>query len=323
MNRREFVALLSGTAAAWPLTVRGQQSHKVWRIGFIAHRHEKFYEPLFQRLRELGYEEGRNLIVERRYAQGHAERFQEFADEMVRLNVDIIIVITTPAAQAAKRATNTIPIVHPAAIDPVGTGLVASLAHPGGNLTGLAVLNAELSAKRLEVLHEVIPRLSHGAVLWNAANPANSLAWAETKNAAHVLAVTLQSYEVRDVNDFDGAFARITQQSPDFLYVLQDALTLQNRNRIIDFANQKRLPSMFVGKEWVEEGGLMSYGDNLPERYRRAASYVDKILRGAKPADLPVEQPTLFELVFNLKTAKAIGISIPSALLSRADELIE
>jgi putative tryptophan/tyrosine transport system substrate-binding protein len=323
VRRREFISILTSGVAVWGLNAHGQQSGKFWHVGFIAHTQEKFYEPLFQRLRELGYEEGRNLVVERRYAQGHAERFQEFADEMVRLNVDVIIVITTPAAQAAKRSTTAIPIVHPAAIDPVGTGLVASLARPGGNVTGLAVLNAELSAKRLEVLHEVIPGLSHGAVLWNAANPANSLAWEETKNAASVLAVTLKSYEVRDVNDFDGAFARIAQQGPDFLYVLQDALTLQNRRRIIDFANQKRLPSMFVGKEWVEEGGLMCYGDNLPERYRRAASYVDKIRRGAKPADLPVEQPTLFELVFNLKTAKAIGITIPPALLSRADEIIE
>src|SRR6476620_2153498 len=254
MRRRELIAL-AGIAVAWPLMARAQQSAKVWRIAFIAHRHEKFYEPLFQRLRELGYEEGRNLIVERRYAQGHADRFQEFADEVVRLNVDVIIVITTPAGQAAKRATTTIPIVHPAAIDPVGTGLVASLARPGGNLTGLAVLNAELSAKRMEVLKEVIPRLSHGAVLWNAANPANSLAWEETRNAARVLGVTLQSHEVRDVDDFDGAFARIVQQGPDFLYVLQDALTLQNRRHIIDFANEKRLPSMYVGKEWVEEGG--------------------------------------------------------------------
>jgi len=323
MNRRHFIALGGAGVAVLPLSAQAQQSDKVWRIGFIAHKHERFYEPLFGRLRELGYEEGRNLIVERRYAQGHADRFQEFADEMVRLNVDVIIVVTTPAAQAAMRATTTIPIVHPAVIDPVGTGLVASLARPGGNLTGLAILNAELSARRLEVLKEVIPRLSNGAVLWNAANPANAVAWKETDNAARVLAVTLQSYEVRNVNDFEGAFARIAQQRPDFLYVLQDALMLGHRRQIIDFANQNRLPSMFVGKEWVEEGGLMCYGVRLPEWYRRAASYVDKILRGAKPTDLPMEQPTLFELVFNLKTAKAIGVTIPPALISRADQVIE
>ena len=323
MRRREFIALMSGAIAAGPFGARAQQSGKVWRIGFIAHRYEIFYAPLFERLGELGYVEGRNLIIERRYAEGHAVRFEEFAAEMVRLNVDVIIVITTPAAQAVKRATTTIPIVHPAAIDPVGTGLVDSLAHPGGNLTGLAVLNAELSAKRMEVLKEVVPGLAKGTVLWNAANPANTLAWKETESAARALAVALRSQEVRDVNDFEQAFIVIAQQRPDFLFVLQDALTLQYRRQIINFANQNRLPSMFVGREWVVEGGLMCYGDRLPERYRRAAAYVDKILRGAKPADLPVEQPTQFELIFNLSTAKAIGVTIPPALLSRADEVIE
>jgi len=323
MNRRHFIVLVSAGLAVLPLRTRAQQSNTVWRIGFIAHKHEGFYEPLFRHLRELGYEEGRNLIVERRYAQGNADRFQEFADEMVRLNVNVIIVVTTPAAQAAKRATTTIPIVHPAVIDPVGTGLVASLARPGGNLTGLAIPDAELTAKRLDVLREVIPHLSNGAVLWNAANPANAVAWRETDKAAHALDVTLQSYEVQNVNDFEGAFAKIAQQHLDFLYVLQDALMLGNRRQIIDFVNRNRLASMFVGKEWVEQGGLMCYGVRLPEWYRRAASYVDKILRGAKPADLPVEQPTLFELVFNLRTAKAIGVTIPPALISRADEVIE
>jgi putative ABC transport system substrate-binding protein len=278
---------------------------------------------LFDGLRELGYVEGRNLIVERRYAEGHADRFPEFAAEMVRLKVDVIIVVTTPAALAAKKATTTIPIVHPAAIDPVGTGLIASLAHPGGNVTGLSVLNAELSAKRLEVLKEVVPGLSRGALLWNAANPANTLAWKESEGAARALGVALQSQEVRDPKDFEGAFAMMAQQRPDVLLVLQDALTLEYRKEIIAFALQMRLPSMFVGKEWVVEGGLMSYGDRLPERYRRAADLVDRILKGEKPADLPVEQPTKFELVINLKTAKAIELAIPPALLARADEVIE
>jgi ABC-type uncharacterized transport system substrate-binding protein len=322
MGRREFIMLLGG-AAAWPLTALAQQSGKIWRIAFLAHRYESFYDALFEGLRELGYIEGRNLIIERRYAEGHAERFQEFAAEMVRLNVDIVIVITTPAALAVKKVTTTIPIVHPAAIDPVGTGLVASLAHPGGNLTGLAVLNAELSAKRLELLKEVVPGLSRAAVLWNAANPANTLAWRETDGAAHALGVTLQSDEVRDVKDFEGAFGTIARQRPDALLVLQDALTLQYRKEIIDFALRNRLPSMFVGKEWAREGGLMSYGDRLPERYRRAAQIVDRILKGEKPADLPVDQPTNFELVVNLKTAKAIGLEIPPLLLTRADEVIE
>ena len=323
MKRRELIVLIGGAIAARPLGARAQQSGKIWRIGFIAHRYEKFYDPLFQGLRELGYVEGQNLIVERRYADGRTERFQGFADEMVRLKVDIIIVVTTPAALAARNATTTIPIVHPAAIDPVGTGLIASLSRPGGNITGLAVLNAETSAKRLELLREVVPGLSQGAVLWNAANPANALAWKETEGAGRALGVTLQSHEVRSPKDFESAFAMIAQQRPNILLVLQDALTLEFRKEIIGFALQERLPSMFVGKEWVEEGGLMSYGDRLPERYRRAADLVDRILKGAKPADLPVEQPTTFELVVNLKTAKAIGLTLPLTFLARADHVIE
>jgi putative tryptophan/tyrosine transport system substrate-binding protein len=322
MKRRVFLTVLAGTAA-WPLVARGQQSGKIWRIGFIAHRYEKFYDPLFQGLRELGYTEGQNLIIERRYAEGHAERFQDFAAEMVHLKVDAVIVVTTPAAFAVRNATTTIPIIHPAAIDPVGTGLIASLAHPGGNVTGLAVLNAETSAKRLELLREVVPALSRGAVLWNAANPANTLAWKETEGAGRALGVALQSVEVRAPKDFEGAFAGIAEQHPDVLLVLQDALTLDYRKEIIGFTLRERLPTMFVGKEWVEEGGLMSYGDRLPERYRRAADIVDRILKGTKPADIPVEQPTTFELAVNLKTAKAIGLTLPPTFLARADQVIE
>jgi len=322
MKRRVFLTVLAGIAAL-PLVARAQQSGKIWRIGFIAHRYEKFYDPLFQGLRELGYTEGQNLIVERRYAEGHAERFQDFAAEMVRLKVDEFIVVTTPAAFAVRNATTTIPIIHLAAIDPVGTGLIASLAHPGGNITGLAVLNAETSAKRLELLREVVPALSRGAVLWNAANPANALAWKETEGAGRALGVALQSVEVRDSKDFEGAFAAIAEQHADILLVLQDALTLDYRKEIIGFTLKERLPSMFVGKEFVEEGGLMSYGDRLPERYRRAAEIVDRILKGTKPADIPVEQPTTFELVVNLKTAKAIGLALPPTFLARADQVIE
>jgi putative ABC transport system substrate-binding protein len=323
MRRRDFIAFFGSGLAGWPLGVLAQQSGKIWRIGFLAHRYEKFYDPLFQGLHELGYIEGQNLIVERRYAEGRVERFQEFAAEMVRLKVDVIIVVTTPAAFAARKETTTIPIVHPAAIDPVGTGLIASLAHPGGNITGLAVLNAETSAKRLQLLREVVPGLSRGAVLWNAANPANGLAWKETEGAARSLGVALQSQEVRGPKDFEDAFAAIAEQHPDILLVLQDALTLEHRKEIIGFALREQIPSMYVGKEWVEEGGLMSYGDRLPERYRRAADLVDRILRGAKPADLPVEQPTTFELVVNLKTAKAIGLNLSPTFLARADQVIE
>src|SRR3981081_933845 len=233
MRRRDFLTIVGGGAIGWPLAARGQQAAKIWRIGFIAHRYEKFYGPLFEGLRELGYVEGQNLIIERRYAEGRTERFQEFAAEMVRLNVDLIIVVTTPAALAARNATTTIPIVHPAAIDPVGTGLIASLAHPGGNVTGLSVLNAETSAKRLELLKEVVPGLSRGAVLWNAANPANSLAWKETEGAGRVLGVALQSNEVRGPRDFESAFAMIAQEHPDVLLVMQDPLPLEYRKEII------------------------------------------------------------------------------------------
>ena len=322
MRRREFIAFATSAIFASP-RVFAQQSGKIWRVGFVAHRYEKFYDPLFAGLRELGYVEGQNLVVERRYAEGHAEHFKDIAQELVKLNVDAIIVVTTPAAMAARNETKTIPIIHPAAIDPVGTGLIASLAHPGGNVTGLAVLNAETSAKRVELMREVLPGISKGVVLWNSANPANSLAFRETESAGLKLGVKLLSQEVRSPKEFEAAFAAISSQHPDILIVVQDALTLEYRKEIIDFTLRNKLPSMFVGKEWVEEGGLMSYGDRLPERYRRAADLVDKVLRGAKPADIPVEQPTTFELAVNLRTARSMGLALSPAFLARADLVIE
>ena len=278
---------------------------------------------MFEGLRELGYAEGKNLVVERRYAEGHAERFQEFAAEMVRLKVDVIIVTTTPAALAVKTATATIPVVFPNAISPVESGVVESLAHPGGNVTGGAAQTAALSTKRLAILKEVIPGLSRGAVLWNAANPALAYPWRQTQSAAGELGVALQSLEVRVPKDIESAFAMMVADRPDALIVLQDALTLQHRKEIIDFTIQKRLAGMFVAKEWVVVGGLMSYGENLADMYRRGAYFVDKVLKGAKPADLPVEQVTKFELILNLKTAKAMELTIPAAFLATADEVIE
>ncbi len=292
-------------------------------MGFIAHGHESFYDVLFEGLREYGYEEGRNLIVERRYARGQAERFKEFAAEMVRLNVDIIIVVTTPAALAVMNATKTIPIVHPNAIDPLNTGLIASLAHPGGNLTGGAQLTAEASAKRLQILKTVVPGLSHAAALWNPGNSAIVFSWKETQGAARVLGLILQSHEVQGPKDFAAAFAAIAEERPNALLVLQDAVTMQQRSEIIDFAIKERLPSMFQEKGWAEAGGLMSYGENLASMYRRAAYFVDRIFKGAKPADLPVEQATKFDMVLNLRTAKAIGLTIPDSILALANEVIE
>jgi putative ABC transport system substrate-binding protein len=316
MKRREFITLLGG-AAAWPLAARAQQAARVWRIGFITHStNDAAYASLFERLRELGYVEGQNIIVKRRYAEGRAERFQEFAAEMVRLKADVVITSTTPAALALRNATTTIPIVIPTAIDPVGTGLIASLAHPGGNITGGALLSAELGAKRLELLKEVVPGLSRTAVLWNGANPANALAWRETEGAARALGVTLQSHDVRGLQDFNIAFAAMAQQRPDAVSILTDALITQYQKQIVDFAINERLASVFPSKDPIKLGGLLSYGPHYSEMMRRAASQVDKILRGAQPADLPMEQPTTFELVINLNTASAVGVVVPPIMLS-------
>ena len=321
MRRRKFISVLGGTAFAWPLAARAMPEKK-WLIGFIAYRPVRSYDSLFDGLRELGYVEGQNIVVERRYAEGSAERFQDFAREMVQSKADVIIVVTTPAALAVMQETTTIPIVHPAAIDPVGR-LVESLAHPGKNLTGGAILYAELSAKRLQLLKETVPGLSRTAVLWNAANPANASAWRETESAARALGVSLQPHEVRGSQDFEAAFAAMAEERPDALLLLEDQLTFQYRKEIVDFALHNLLPSSFVGREAVEIGGLMSYGARLSDMYHRAAAFVDKILKGAKPADLPMEQPTRFELYINAKTAKALGLTVPPSLLDLADEVIE
>jgi putative ABC transport system substrate-binding protein len=323
MRRRDFIRAMGGAAAVFPLATYAQQTGKVWRMGFLAQGYEKFYDALFDGLKDLGYQEGRNLIVERRYAEGHTERFKEFAAEMVRLKADVIVVSTTPAGFAVKSPATNIPVVFPNAISPVESGLIASLSHPGGNITGGAAQTAALSTKRLEILKEVVPALSRGAVLWNGNNPALAYPWKLTQDAAGALGVKLDPFEVRSPTDIETAFARMTETRPDALIVLQDALTLQHRKEIIDFTVERRLPGMFVAREWVASGGLMSYGENLAEMYRRGAYFVDKILKGAQPADLPVEQVTKFELIINLKTAKAMGWTIPPEILATADDVIE
>jgi putative ABC transport system substrate-binding protein len=323
MRRRDLIVLVGSGVTEWVLSARAQEIGKTWRMGFLAHGYETFYAELFTGLRELGYEEGRNLVVERRYAEGHAERFPDFAAEMVRLNVDVIIVVTTPAALAVKKATSTIPVVFPNAINPVETGVVATLAHPRDNVTGGAIPTAELSAKRLELLKEVMPVLSRAAVLWNSGNPSVSLGLRDTRIAAQKFGVKLEPLELRQPEDLAITFAKLTQDRPDVLIVFQDAITLQHRNQIIDFNAQQRLPAMYTAREWAREGGLMSYGENLGTMFHRAAYFVDRIFKGAKPADLPVEQPTKFDLVLNLKTASALGITFPPLTLARADEVIE
>jgi putative ABC transport system substrate-binding protein len=297
---------------------------KVYRVGYLAAipPPAHLWEALLDGLREYGYSEGRNLVFERRFSEGHAERFAAFAAEMVQLKIDCIIAITTPAALAVKNATQTIPVVMTTAIDPVGAGLVASLARPGGTVTGNAILYPELSTKRLELLKDVVPGLSHVVVLWNAANPANASVWQATQAAAGALGLLLQAQEVRSAQDFEDAFARTAQVHPEALLVLDDALIAMHRQHIAEFATQQHLPSVFAARESVVAGGLMSYGPSLSDLFRRAATYVDKILQGVKPADLPMEQPLKFELVINLKTAKALGITIPPHLLVLADEVI-
>jgi len=306
-----------------PLAAEAQPAGKPWRIGYIGTVYTRSHDAFSEGLREFGYVEGRNIILERRFSEGKAERFPEFAAEMVRLKADVIVVATTPAAIAAKNATKTIPIVFPTAIDPVGAGVVTSLARHGSNVTGISRLSSDLEGKRLEFLKQAVPMLSRVAVLWNAANPANASAWRETQEAARALALVLRSHDVGGSTDFESAFAVMAQERPDALFVLEDGLISRHRRPIVDFATRKRLATMFSAREVVEAGGLMSYGPSTRELFRRAAYYVDKILKGAKPADLPFEQPTKFELVINMKTAKALGLTIPQTILLRADQVIE
>ena len=324
MNRRRFLRAVSAGLLVAPIAAEAQQTGKVWRIGFISVTHRADAEDtFFRRLGELGYVEGQNLITERRYSEGRAERFSEFATELVRLKVDVIVVNTTPAALAVKRSTQTIPIVIPTAIDPVAAGLVASLARPGGNITGLTNQAPELIGKRLQLLKEAIPRLSRVAVLWNAANPANARPWRETQHAGRALGVALQSQEVRGPADFERVFAVMAREHPDALLFLGDALTIQHAGEVVGFVTRSRIPSMFDRAEMTAAGGLMSYGTQFTDLWRRGAVLVDKILKGAKPADLPVAQPMTFELVINLKTAKALGLTIPPSLQQRVDQVIE
>jgi putative ABC transport system substrate-binding protein len=274
-------------------------------------------------LRELGYVEGQNLVVEYRWADGDIARLPALAAELVRLRVDVLVATTNPAVLAARQATSTIPIVFAASSDPVGTGLVASLAHPGGNVTGLSLVTPELSGKRLQLLRETLPQLARVALLWDAGNVGMADRVKETEAAARQLGVALHVEWVRDLAGLDRAFATLAQARPDAFLTTVEPFTGDHRQRIVAFAAQQRLPAMYEERDFVDAGGLMAYGPNLAANYRRAATYVDKILRGTKPADLPVEQPTKFELVINLKTAKALGLTIPQSLLRRADEVIQ
>jgi len=303
-----------------------QQPTKPARIGYLsggtpsAARH--LLEAFRQGLRELGYTEGQNVTIDYRWAEGRADQLPGLAEELVRLKADVIVTHGAVATRAARAATGAIPIVFASSGDAVATGLVASLARPGGNVTGLTIIAPELTGKRLELLKEAIPRFTRLAVLWNAANPVVVPEFRETEAAARTLGVQIQSLEVTEPRGFARAFSSVTGR-PDALIVLSDAMFLSQNAQIVGFAAKNRLPAMYAESEFVVAGGLMSYGSNLVVQYRRAATYVDKILRGAKPADLPVEQPTKFELIINTKTAKALGFTVPPSLLLRADQIIE
>jgi putative ABC transport system substrate-binding protein len=325
MRRREFITLLGGAAAAWPIAARGQQIGKVYSIAFFtAGSSGAGALPAFvEALRQLGWIEGKNVVIEHRYAENRLDRLPELAAELVRLKVDVIVAAGTLAPLAAKQATTTIPIVMTSAGDPLGSGLVASLAQPGGNVTGLSLMVPDIGGKRLELLKELVPRISRVAVLWNAANPYSAHVLRETESAARTSGIEVQSLEVRGPNDFDKVFEAARLQHPDALITVEDPLTVNYRNQIADFAATNRLPAIHGVREFVEAGGLMAYGASLSDLYRRAAAYVDKILRGTKPADLPIQQPTKFEFVINLKAAKALGLTVPPTLLVRADEVIE
>jgi putative tryptophan/tyrosine transport system substrate-binding protein len=326
IRRREFIVTLGGAAATWPLTARAQQPNKKIRyLGLLlpGPPEASMGKATRDRLRGLGYTEGRDILLEARWADGKMERLDELAVELARLQLDAIIAYTTPGALAARKATTTIPIVFLFVGDPVGAGVVPSLARPGGNATGISLLATELAAKRLEILLEIAPKTSHVAMLFNDTNTGMVLRAREAQDAAAKLGVAIKSVGVHDLISFDSAFAMIDSEPVDALLTLVDPFTIQHRKRIVDFAAQRRLPAIYEAGEFVESGGLISYGPNLLIIEQRAAEYVDKIFKGAKPADLPVEQPSKFEMLINMKTATALSLSIPQSIMLRADRLIE
>jgi putative ABC transport system substrate-binding protein len=325
VTRREFITLLGGAAAAWPLAARAQQLTRLPTIGFFGSTTRSSWSgwvPAFvQRLRELGWIEGRTVVIEYRWAEGNPERFTEIADEFVRLKVDVIVTAGAEPVVALKQATAVIPIVFAAAADPVGSGLVGSLRRPGGNVTGLSVQAPDLVGKRLELLREVVPSLRRFAIVANVGSTGALLETREIQALAGKLGLEAVTLEIRRAEDIAPAFEAL--KGAEALYVCGDPLVSANRVRIVTFALTARLPTMYDHRGHVEAGGLMCYGPNFPELWRRTAEMVDKILRGASPADLPVEQPTKFELVVNLTTAKALGLKISESFLLRADEVIE
>jgi putative tryptophan/tyrosine transport system substrate-binding protein len=328
MRRREFIRFFFGGAAVvWTVAARAQQPNKIYRVGLLTTGAvgalDERRNILLSVLSARGFVDGRNLVLVQRSADARYERLDGLAAELKAANVDVIVTFGYPAALAAKKLTNDVPIVVTGAGDPVVTGLVEGLARPGGNITGVSELATELSAKRLEILRDALPALSRVAVLWNAADLGMTLRSRASEDAARVLGVRVQTLGVRDPNDFDHAFAEMTRERPDAILMVSDALTMLNRRRVVEFAMTNRLPTIFETGTLVREGGLMSYGPKQSAIGERAADLVARILRGARPADLPLELPTHFELLINLKTAQALGVTLPPTLLARADAVIE
>jgi putative ABC transport system substrate-binding protein len=325
MDRRAFIATLAGGLLAAPLAAEAQSPGKIARIGYLTTAQASDVDKAFrQRLRDLGYVEGRNVVIEYRSAHGRAERLPDLAAELAALRVDVVVAVTNPAIAAAKQATATIPIVMVVAVEPVSAGFVASPAHPGGNITGLTFdVTEETWAKRMSLLKETVPKVSRVLVFWNPNYPPNRARWTTIEDAGRTLNVTLLSAEVHGISDVGKGFVTASENRAGALFVLGDPLLFSFRADIANLAVRHGLPSISPYREAAEAGGLMAYGANLLDQLRRAAAYVDKILKGAKPADLPVEQPTKFELVINLKTAKALGLTISPSLLQRADQIIE
>jgi putative tryptophan/tyrosine transport system substrate-binding protein len=323
VKRREFIGLVGG-AAAWPLTASAQRAGgKIVTIGILAIEPWPPIDTFRRALNDLGYIEGKNVRFEYRYAKGRNERFPELANELVGLNVDVILTWSTDAVLAAKQATTTIPIVMGAVGDPLGIGIVTNLARPGGNVTGLSSRAAELEGKRLQLLKEVVPGLSRVAILFNPTNHYMPLALQSARKGAQALHVSLAVYEVYDTAGLDAAFVTLTKGRPDGLLVPGDPFLVSQRNRIAQFAIENKLPSVYTFREFIEAGGLIAYTPNFDDLFRRAATYVDKILKGANPGELPIEQSTKFRLVINFKTARTLGVILPPTLLGRADEVIE
>jgi putative ABC transport system substrate-binding protein len=325
MRRREFISLVGGAAATWTFAARAQQ--KTPLIGYMGNSTAALEANLLnafrEGLRDAGYEEGRNITIKYLWADGQYDRFSTLVSELVAARVDVIVTAGTPAALAVKQNPTNIPLVMVAVGDPVGTGLVQNLAHPGGKLTGLSSIAPDLEGKRLQLLREVTPGLSHVAMVFNSLNPFHVGSVRQALDAAQTLGIRLQQLDVQKSEDLDGVFAGLRKDRPEGLFILADRVFLHNRQRIVDFAIEQKLPSINAYEELVEAGGLMSYGPSYEDMHKRAAIYVNKILKGSKPGNLPIEQPTKFTFIINLGTAKTLGVAIPSQLLGLADRLIE